>query len=123
VAQKRKKENSMTTALVVFILVVALVLWLVANPLLRREKNDFSFVLDDMPDTQKELQLKRSQLMLSIKELDFDYETGKLSKEDYKQMRSKVEMETIDVLKTIDEEKIQWDKFQKELEQKFKKKS
>ncbi len=113
----------MTTALVVFILVVALVLWLVANPLLRREKNDFSFVLDDMPDTQKELQLKRSQLMLSIKELDFDYETGKLSKEDYKQMRSKVEMETIDVLKTIDEEKIQWDKFQKELEQKFKKKS
>ena len=112
----------MTAELVIFILAVALLVWFIANPMIRREKNDFSILLDDMPDSQTELQLKRSQLMLSIKELDFDYETGKLSKEDYKQMRGKVELETIGVLKNIDEEKTQWDKFQKELEQKLKKK-
>ena len=60
--------------------------------------------------------------MMSLKDLDFDFETGKLSKEDYQGLRKKYEAETIDVLKQIDAEKELWDKFQDKLDQTLAKK-
>ncbi|MCC7460401.1 MAG: hypothetical protein IT286_03775, partial [Proteobacteria bacterium] len=62
-------------------------------------------------------------LMLTLKELDFDFEMGKLSKEDYQLLKKKYEAETIDVLRQIDVEKDAWDKFQKALDKKMEKKN
>ncbi len=60
--------------------------------------------------------------MLTLKDLDFDFETGKLSKENYQSLRTKYEQETIDVLRQIDVEKDLWEKFQNNLDQTLAKK-
>ncbi len=78
--------------------------------------------MDEVPDTQKTLQLRRSELMLTLKDLDFDFETGVLSKEDYKALRDRYQQETVQVLKQIDDEKDQWDRFKKNLDAKLEKK-
>lgn len=112
----------MSLSLIIFLTLVVVVIWLVLAPILKKEKNDYSMMLDNSSDSRRELQTARSKLMLAIKEMDFDYETGKLSKEDYKLMRAKLEQDTIDVLKKIEIEDELWVKFENELDQKLKKK-
>lgn len=46
---------------------------------------------------------KKELAYLAIKELDFDYETGKLSQEDYRQLRDRYKGEAITTLKMIDD--------------------
>lgn len=96
--------------------------WFIFSPMFRNKGRDLNMVLDSTPDTQKNLQSKRSELMLTLRELDFDFEMGKLSKEDYTNLKKKYEAETIDILRQIDAEKDAWDKFQSKLDQKLEKK-
>jgi|JI10StandDraft_1071094.scaffolds.fasta_scaffold56469_3 hypothetical protein len=93
--------------------------WFVFSPLFRDSQTDLNMILDNTIDSQKALQQKRSELMLTLKELDFDFEMGKLSKEDYVGLKKKFEAETIDILRQIDFEKSSWDKFQKQIDEKL----
>lgn len=110
----------MTLAIVFFLILFAISVWLIATPIVRHEGLDIEIAMDNVPDIRKDLQSKRSQLMLTLRELDFDFEMGKLSKEDYQQLRKKYELETVDTLRKIDQENMQWDQFRTEVESKLK---
>jgi hypothetical protein len=109
------------SSILLFSVVFMALAWFVFSPLLQNEKTDLAMILDHTNDSQKTLQQKRSILMLTLKELDFDFEMGKLSKEDYQSMKKKYEYETIEVLREIDVEKDAWEKFQRKLDQKLEK--
>lgn len=112
----------MSTDLLLFAVFFSWAAWFVLHPLYRNTKTDLRMYMDEVPDTQKTLQLRRSELMLTLKDLDFDFETGVLSKEDYKALRDRYQQETVQVLKQIDDEKDQWDRFKKNLDAKLEKK-
>ncbi len=50
-----------------------------------------------------ELIHKKEAVYTSIKDLDFDYRTGKLSEDDYKELKEKYEVEALHILKDIDD--------------------
>lgn len=74
----------------------------VSQPLLRaRSENLF---VDDFKETPLQPLLVRKDSIYSvIKELEFDYNTGKLSTDDYNDLREKYAMQAAEVLKEIDE--------------------
>ncbi len=109
----------MSPSVFLFAIFFCWVAWFVFSPIFRSDQTDLNMILDNTTDTQKALQQKRSELMLTLKETDFDYEMGKLSKEDYQSLKRKYESETIEVLRQIDVEKDAWDKFQAQLNQKL----
>lgn len=49
-----------------------------------------------------ELTSQRDNLLASIKEIEFDYETGKISAEDFGEMNAKYRSEAVTILKRID---------------------
>lgn len=112
----------MSSTIFIFIIIVFVAVWIAFSPIFKNSETDLNMILDNTPDTQRNLQLKRSELMLTLKELDFDFEMGKLSKEDYISLKKKYENETIGVLRQIDFEKIAWEEFQKQLDQKLEQK-
>jgi len=111
----------MNPSIFIFGVLFCLVAWFVFSPLFRSAATDLGMILDNTVDLQKNLQQKRSELMLTLKELDFDFEMGKLSKEDYIALKKKYEAETIETLKHIDLEKLSWDEFQNEIDRKMEK--
>lgn len=111
----------MTLTILFFAAFFLAILWVVFHPLLQEEGTNLQILLDDVPDESKKLQARRSELMRTLKEMDFDYEMGKLSKEDYQILRKKFEQETVETLKAIDLDKMQRDEFQTKLEKKLKK--
>src|SRR4030066_867818 len=50
-----------------------------------------------------ELIHKKEAAYTSIKDLDFDYRTGKLSEDDYKELKEKYEVEALHILRDIDD--------------------
>ena len=50
-----------------------------------------------------ELIHKKEAVYTSIKDLDFDYRTGKLSEDDYKELKERYELEALHILKDIDD--------------------
>ncbi len=109
----------MTTDFFLFAVFFCWVAWFVLYPLYRNVKTDLVMYMDDVPDTQRTLQQRRSELMLTLRDLDFDFETDVLSKEDYKALRDRYQQETIEVLRQIDAEKDKWEEFKKDLNQKL----
>jgi hypothetical protein len=109
----------MNPSIFIFAILFCFSVWFVFSPLLRNSRTDLNIILDNTPDSQKLLQQKRSELMLTLREMDFDYEMGKLSKEDYVDLKKKYESETIDILRQIDFEKSAWNKFQQQIDEKL----
>ena len=70
---------------------------------LRRYKEADLIMLDYLEDKGAMLKMSKANAVLIIKELDFDYETGKLSKEDYKHLRDKYEQEAVRIMQNMDE--------------------
>jgi hypothetical protein len=52
---------------------------------------------------QEELLEARRQLLASIKDLEMEFRTGKLTQEDYEQTRERLTREAVEVLKKIDQ--------------------
>lgn len=50
----------------------------------------------------QELLFRKEALLKEIKEIDLDYQTGKLSPTDYQELSSRYKLETAEVLKKID---------------------
>jgi hypothetical protein len=51
---------------------------------------------------REELLEARRQILTSIKDLDMEFQIGKLTKEDYEETRERLAREAVDVLKRID---------------------
>jgi rubrerythrin len=54
------------------------------------------------PSREEELQARKRHALSAIRELEFDYQTGKLSDEDYRSLRSRYEKEAVDAMKGLD---------------------
>lgn len=54
----------------------------------------------------RRLNFEKESLYTALKEVDFDYELGKLSKEDYEELQKKYKLEAASILKEIDDIRI-----------------
>jgi hypothetical protein len=59
-------------------------------------------VLEGEGDTYHELLYKKDAAYTAIKDLEFDFQSGKLSEEDFVQMKDQFEKEAISILERID---------------------
>jgi Tfp pilus assembly protein PilN len=87
------------TTLVLALLLAALAVLYVALPLFRPTRT----VLIDESGPLAELILRKDTLLQSIKELEFDYQTGKLSEEDYQRMDQRQRQQAIVLLRQIEQ--------------------
>jgi hypothetical protein len=114
VAQTQSQGKDVDMILTWFIVIALMVIGWIAWPVLR--KTIVSEPLQNsMQDPIAYLESQKEMLYQSIRELDFDFETGKLSKQDYQDMRAKIEHDTIDVMKQMDRAKAKWATMEKDL--------
>ncbi|NIQ00061.1 MAG: hypothetical protein GWM98_06270 [Nitrospinaceae bacterium] len=59
--------------------------------------------LDPTEEEYKHLLVRKEEVLLSIKELEFDFKTDKISKPDFDALHKKLEQEALDVLDKIDD--------------------
>jgi ribosomal protein L40E len=71
----------------------------VAYPFLRRQEVSTSL---GASQNFKELHFKRDHTYAMIKELEFDFQSGTLSEEDYKKLGARYQSKAISILKEID---------------------
>ena len=74
----------------------------IISPLLKSDRIDGSFVLQT-DEMLAELNLKKEGAYATIRELEFDLNMGKLSKEDYETLKAQYMRDAVDCLKTADE--------------------
>lgn len=72
----------------------------VAYPLFQRRQPKVSF---DDNHRAGELEARKAEIYAAIKDIDFDFQMGKLSPEDYDQLRSQYKAEAVTLLKRIDQ--------------------
>jgi len=58
---------------------------------------------DEKVEEYKHLQVRKEEVLLSIKELEFDFKTDKLSETDYRETKKKLESEAMAILQRMDE--------------------
>tara|TARA_B100000686_G_C16083062_1_gene614854 strand:+ start:129 stop:452 length:324 start_codon:yes stop_codon:yes gene_type:complete len=59
--------------------------------------------VDASSDEYKHLLMRKEETLISIKELEFDFSTGKISEPDYKDLRYKLEKEAEVIMKNLDQ--------------------
>lgn len=94
-------ENELIPLLIMAVMLIGVAVY-VSQPLLRAKSGNL--YVDDFEETPLQPLLVRKDLIYSaIKELEFDFNTGKLSEDDYQDLREKYAMQAAEVLKDIDE--------------------
>ncbi|TET46086.1 c-type cytochrome biogenesis protein CcmI [Candidatus Aerophobetes bacterium] len=96
----------MLTIALAFISLVAVVF--IVYPLIKRENNNRKE--NKANNKLQDLVLKKESVYASLKELEFDYRTGKLSPEDYEELRSELKDIAVSLLKKADREKEEKDR-------------
>ena len=71
----------------------------VAYPLLQKRQQKVSFADNHRAE---ELEARKAEIYAAIKDIDFDFQMGKLSKDDYEQLRSQYKSDAVGLLKRID---------------------
>lgn len=88
--------------LLIMVLLLGGIAFFISYPLLRRHPEAVGE--EYYEETPMHVLLSRkNSVYTGIKDLEFDYKTGKISDEDYGELRSKLEGQAVDVLKAIDE--------------------
>lgn len=86
---------------IVFIGLVAMVF--IVYPLIKKENR--APKENEVNNGRGDLVLEKESVYASLKELEFDYQTGKLSWEDYERLRSDLESMAVSLLKKADRAK------------------
>ena len=86
--------------IVVEILIFVSAMFFVGYPIFKRQE---ARVKTQENEALGELIHKKEAVYISIKDLDFDYRTGKLSEDDYKELKERYELEALHILKDIDD--------------------
>lgn len=72
----------------------------IAYPLLQKQKSKASFALNHRA---QEMEARKNEIYAAIRDIDFDYQMGKLTKEDYETLRQQYKTEAIGMMKQIDQ--------------------
>ena len=59
--------------------------------------------VDPDSDEYKHLLVRKEETLISIKELEFDFNTEKISESDYQELRKKLEAEATELIKRLDQ--------------------
>lgn len=94
------------------IIAIATIAWVL---LPFRNQNSQEVLLDQVVDPIEKLAQEKENLLQSIRELDFDYETGKISGKDYKSLRADLEKQTVGVMKSLEDAKLKWQEMEQSL--------
>ena len=85
------------------LLFVAGILIAVGLPLFGKYSREKLFSTpDDLEEEYKHLLVRKEEVLLSIKELEFDFNTDKVSKVDYEDLKKKLEGEAVSILERLD---------------------
>ncbi len=94
----------MTGANFLQLILVILILFAVGIPLFSKLPPRRLFKpLDPAEEEYKHLLVRKEEVLLSIKELEFDFNTDKISKVDFDALHNKLEQEALDLLEKIDD--------------------
>jgi len=88
--------------LFISVIIILLVLIGLGYPLFRK-KGEEETVETDEDRRVRELLSRKESFYSTIKELDFDFKTDKLSEEDYKELKERYQREAISLLREVDE--------------------
>jgi hypothetical protein len=88
--------------IIFMILIVAGVIVVIAIPAVRR-RPQAGTVLDDSEGPRALLLRKKESSYAAIQELNFDYQTGKISEEDYSEVYSALKADALSAIKAIEE--------------------
>ncbi len=88
--------------IIAMVLIVLAVLSLIGYPLFRTRVGR-KVVLDDTEDELGELVRRKESSYTALKELEFDYHTGKLSDEDYRELCDVYKSEALQAIRTLEE--------------------
>lgn len=101
------------------ILCIAAILWLLIDPFRRGARE--AVWLDSRSRTHalRDLREEKARLLVALRELDFDYETAKLSATDYKTLRAKYEARAVEVLKELETTEEKWQSVQEEIDRRL----
>ncbi len=72
----------------------------ISYPFFQSRQKRISF---DLNHRAEELEARKAQIYAAIKDIDFDYQMGKLSEEDYQELRSQYKAEAVQLLKQMDQ--------------------
>jgi hypothetical protein len=87
--------------LIILVLLAAGLVIFIGEPLVRRHMDE---TLDSPQDREVDhLTLQKETLYTAIRDLDFDYHTGKVDEQDFTELRSRLESEAIEILRALDE--------------------
>ena len=59
--------------------------------------------VDPDSDEYKHLLVRKEETLISIKELEFDFNTEKISESDYQELRKKLEVEATELIEKLDQ--------------------
>ena len=90
-------------------------LFLIGFPYFQRGSQPWLLLPRAEGNELRELRERKASFLLALRELDFDYETGKLSAEDYKDLRDKYQTEAVRILKELEIVEKKWAEFQENL--------
>jgi hypothetical protein len=86
------------------LIVIVAILLAVGIPLFGKIKSKkLVEAVDASSDSYKHLLVRKEETLISIKELEFDYSTDKVSEPDYKELRQKLEKEAEAILGNLDQ--------------------
>ncbi len=88
--------------IIAMVVIVLAVLSLIAYPLFRAPVGR-KVILDDTEDELGELVKRKESSYTALKELEFDYHTGKLSDEDYRELCDVYKSEALQAIRTLEE--------------------
>jgi Na+-transporting methylmalonyl-CoA/oxaloacetate decarboxylase gamma subunit len=84
--------------IVLVLAVLAVVVWLIAGPLRRRQPEPNPAE----PAARAELEAAKEAKFREIRDAELDYRTGKLSREDWRGIDASLRAEAVEVLRRID---------------------
>ncbi len=94
----------MSAVHIIDLLLVVAILIVVGVPLFSsNSKSKLYASQDEMLEEFKHLQVRKDEVLLSIKELEFDFKTDKLSPADYEDTHKGLEAEAMVILERMDE--------------------
>lgn len=81
------------------ILLAVLAALFIGYPIYRAQKYQLAF---DSNHRASDLEAQKAEIYKAIKDIEFDYQMGKLSEEDYTELRDQYKTQAIEILKKID---------------------
>lgn len=86
------------------LILVVVILLVVGVPLFGKLKlKKLVDAVDPSQDEYKHLLVRKEETLISIKELEFDFDTDKISEPDYNELRHKLETEATEIMASLDQ--------------------